>query len=181
MCGSQQTGKFLKRREYQTTLPASWESCMQVKKQELEPVMEQQTGSKLGKEYIKVVYCHPDYMQSTSWEIPGWMKHSWNHVCWEKHQYPQICTWHHPHGRKQRGTKSLLLKVKEESEKPGLKLKIQKTKIMTSGPITSRQKDEKQWKQWETLLSWAPKSLQMVTAAVKLKDTCSLGEKLWQT
>ena len=77
--------------------------------------------------------------------------------------------------------KSLLLKVKEESEKPGLKLKIQKTKIMTSGPITSRQKDEKQWKQWETLLSWAPKSLQMVTAAVKLKDTCSLGEKLWQT
>ena len=52
-------GKFLKRWEYQTTLPASWEMCMQVKKQQLEPGMEQQTGSKLGKEYIKAVYCHP--------------------------------------------------------------------------------------------------------------------------
>ena len=61
--------KFLKRWEYQTTLPASWETCMQVKKQQLEPDMEQQTGSKLGKENIKAVYCHPaylTYMQSTS-------------------------------------------------------------------------------------------------------------------
>ena len=53
-------GRFFKRWEYQTTSPASWEICMQVKKQQLEPDMEQQTGSKLGKEYIKVVYCHPD-------------------------------------------------------------------------------------------------------------------------
>ena len=52
-------GKFFKRWQYQTTLPASWEMCMQVKKQQLEPGMEQQTGSKLGKEYIKAVYCHP--------------------------------------------------------------------------------------------------------------------------
>ena len=62
-------GKFLKRWEYQTTLPASWEIYMQVKKQQLELDMEQQTGSKLGKEYIKAVYCHPaylTYMQSTS-------------------------------------------------------------------------------------------------------------------
>ena len=59
--------------------------------------------------------------------------------------------------------KSLLMKVKEESEKFDLKLNIQKTKIMTSGPITSWQIDGKQWKQWETLFSWAPKSLQMVT------------------
>ena len=56
LCGSQQTGEFLKRREYQTTLPASWEICMQVKKQQLELDMEQQTGSKLGKEYVKAVY-----------------------------------------------------------------------------------------------------------------------------
>ena len=77
--------------------------------------------------------------------------------------------------------KSLLMKVKEENEKAGLKLSIQKTKIMASGPITSWQIDRKQWKQWETLFSWAPKSLQMVAAAVKLKDTCSLKEKLWQT
>ena len=57
-CGSQQTGKFLKRWEYQTIWPASWETCMQVKKQQLEPDMEQWTGSKLRKEYIKAVYCH---------------------------------------------------------------------------------------------------------------------------
>ena len=59
-CGSQQT-QFLKRREYQTALPASWETCVQVKKQQLEPNMEQQIGSKLGKEHIKAVYCYPDY------------------------------------------------------------------------------------------------------------------------
>ena len=74
--------------------------------------------------------------------------------------------------------KSLLMKVKEESEKPGLKLNIQKTKIMASGPITSWQIDGKQWKQWLTLFFWAPKSLQMVTAAMKLKDAYSLKGKL---
>ena len=77
LCGSQQTGKFLKRWEYQSTLPGSWEICMQVKKQWLEPDMEQQTGSKLGKEYIKAVFCHPDYstsMQSTSRETLDWKK-----------------------------------------------------------------------------------------------------------
>ena len=62
MCESQQTGKFIKRWEYQTTWPASWEICMQVKKQQLEVDMEQQTGSKSGKEYIKAVYCHPAYL-----------------------------------------------------------------------------------------------------------------------
>ena len=64
-------GKFWKRWEYQTLLPASWEICIQVKKQQLEPDMEQQTGSKLGNEYVKAVYCHPVYLtykSSTSWE-----------------------------------------------------------------------------------------------------------------
>ena len=70
--------------------------------------------------------------------------------------------------------KSLLTKVKEESEKVDLKLNIQKTKIMASGPITSWQIG----KQWLTLFLGAPKSLQMVTAAMKLKDTCALEEKL---
>ena len=68
--------KFLKRWEYQTTWPASWEICMQVRKQWLELDIEQQTGSKSAKEYIKAVYCHPAYltsMQSTKWEMPGWM------------------------------------------------------------------------------------------------------------
>ena len=73
--------------------------------------------------------------------------------------------------------KSLLMKVKEENEKVGLKLNIQKTKIMASSPITSGKEMGKQWKQWQTLFSWTPKSLQMVTAAMKLKDTYSLEEK----
>ena len=61
LCGSQQTGKFWKRWEYQTTSPASWEICMQVKKQQLQQDMEQQTGSKSAEEYAKAVYCHPAY------------------------------------------------------------------------------------------------------------------------
>ena len=73
--------------------------------------------------------------------------------------------------------KSLLMKVKEESEKAGLKLSIRKTKIMASGLITPRQ-IEKQWKQWQPLFSWIPKSLKMVIAIMKLKDTWSLEEKL---
>ena len=74
--------------------------------------------------------------------------------------------------------KSLLMKVKQESEKVGLKLNIQKTKIMTSGPITSWQTDGETSKQCQILFLGAPKSLQMVTAAMKLKDACSLEEKL---
>ena len=77
--------------------------------------------------------------------------------------------------------KSLLMKVKEESEKLGLKLNIQKPKIMASSPITSWQIDGKQWKQWQNLFWGVPKSLQMVTAARKLYDDCSLEEKLWPT
>ena len=74
--------------------------------------------------------------------------------------------------------KSLLLKVKEESENVGLKLNIKKIKIMASGPITSWQIDGKQWKQWQTLHSWAPKSLNMVTMVMKLKDAYFLEKKL---
>ena len=78
--------------------------------------------------------------------------------------------------------KSLLMKVKEESKKAGLKLNIQKAKIMAFSPITSWQIDGgKKWKQWQTLFSWASKSLQMLSAAMKLKDACSLEEKLWLT
>ena len=74
--------------------------------------------------------------------------------------------------------KKLLMKVKERSEKVGLKFNIQKTKIMASGPITSWQIDGKQWKQCQTLFFWAPKSLQMVTAAMKLKDIYPLEGKV---
>ena len=94
-------GIFLKRCEYQITWPASWEICMQVKKQQLELDMEQQTGSKSGKEYIKAVYCHPadlTYMQSTSWEILGWMKHKLEKRMLGEISIAQICRWHHTYG-----------------------------------------------------------------------------------
>ena len=73
------------------------------------------------------------------------------------------------------------MKVKEESEKVGLKLNIQKTKIMASGPITSWEIDGESVETMGDFILGAPKSLQMVTAAMKLKDTCSLEEKLWLT
>ena len=74
--------------------------------------------------------------------------------------------------------KSFLMKVKEKSEKVGLKINIQKTKIMASGPITSWEIDGETWKQCQTLFFWAPKSLQMLTAAMKLKDAYSFEGKL---
>ena len=77
--------------------------------------------------------------------------------------------------------KSLLMRVKEESEKVGLKLSIQKMKIMASGPITSWKKDGETVETVSDFIFWAPKSLQMVTAAMKLKHAYSLEEKLWPT
>ena len=117
---------------------------MQVKKQQLELHLEQWTGSKLGKEYMKAVYCQPahlTYMQSTSYEMLGWMKHKLESrlpeeisITLDMQMTPRL--W-----QKAEELKSLLMKVKEESEKAGLKLSIQKTKIMASGPITSWQTD----------------------------------------
>ena len=143
LCVSQQTGKFLKRWEYWTTWPVSWEIWMQVKKQQLELDMEQPTGSQLGKEYIKAVCCHLahlTYMQSTSFmrnvglhelesRLPGEIS-----IMSDMQMTPPL--WH-----SEAELKRLLMKVKEESEKVGLKLNIQKTKIMASGPITSWQID----------------------------------------
>ena len=121
-------GKFWKRREYETTLPALWEICMQVKKQQLAPDMENQTGSKLGKEYVKAVYCHSAYLtsiQSTSWEMLDWKKHKL-----ESRLLGEISiTWYADDitlmAESEERLKSLLMKVKEESEKVGLKLNIQ--------------------------------------------------------
>ena len=82
-------GKFLKRWECQNTLPAFWEICIQVKKQQLEPDTEQRTGSKLGKEYVKALSCHLAYltcMQSTSFEMPDWLKHKLELRLQGKHQ-----------------------------------------------------------------------------------------------
>ena len=87
-------GKFLKSWEYQTTLPVSWETCMRVKKQQLELDVEKRTGWILGEEYDKAVYCRPAYltcMQNTSYEMQGWMSHKLESFCWEKCQQPHIC------------------------------------------------------------------------------------------
>ena len=118
---------------------------MLVKKKHLEPDMEEWTGSKLRKENIKAVYCHSaylTYMQSTSWETPGWKKHKLESrlpgeilITSDRQMIPPL--WQ----KSEEELKSLLMKVKEESEKVGLKLNIQKTKIMASGPITSWQID----------------------------------------
>ena len=120
--------KFWKRWEYQTTWPVSWEICMQVKKQQLELNMEQHTGSKSGKEYIKAVYCHPAYltdMQSTSCETLGWMNHKLESRLLGEISAPQICRLYHSKGRKWRTKESL-----DEGERGGRKswLKIQHSK-----------------------------------------------------
>ena len=77
--------------------------------------------------------------------------------------------------------KNLLMKVTEKSEKAGLKLNIQNTKIMAFCPIMSKQIDGKKWKQWQILFSWTPKSLQILSAVMKLKDIYSLERKSWHT
>ena len=115
---------------------------MQIKKQQLELDVKQQTGSKLGKEYVKAVYCHCaylTYMQSTSWEMLGWMKHNLESGLPGEISKPRYADDTTFMAESEEELKSLLMKVKEEREKAGLKLHIQKTKIMASGPITSWQ------------------------------------------
>ena len=117
---------------------------MQVKKQQLELDMEQQTGSKLGKGYIKAVYCHSaclTYMQSTSCKMLGWMKHKLEARLQEEISITPDMQMIPLMAVSEEELKSLLMKVKEESEKAGLKLNIQKIKTMASGPITSWQID----------------------------------------
>ena len=155
---------------------------MQVKKQQLEMDREQQTAFKSGKEYVKAVYCHPayvTYMQSTSWEILDWMKHKLESrlpgeisITLDIQMKPLLS---------EEELKSLLMKVKEESGKVGLKFNIQKTRIMKSGPITSWQIDGETRETVRGFIFWAPKSLQMVSAAMKLKDAYSLEGKLSPT
>ena len=114
---------------------------MQVKKQQLKLDMEQQTGSKSGKEYVRAVYCHPaylTYMQSASCEMPGWIEHKLESRLLGEispiSDMPLLV-------ESEEELKRFLMKVKEENEKAGLKLKIKKTKIMASSTITSWQID----------------------------------------
>ena len=154
--------------------PASWETCVQIRKQQLELDMEQQTGSKSEKEYVKAVYCHPaywTYMQSTSWEMPGWMKHK---LEWRLLEEITITS---DMQMTESEEKCLLIKLKEESEKYGLKLNIQKTKIMGSGPITSWEIDGETVETETDFILGGSK----ITVAMKLKDTYSLEGKIWPT
>ena len=120
-------------------MSTSWEICMQVRKRQLELDMEQ-TSSKSGKEYVKTVYCHPaylTYMQSTSWEMLGWMKHILDKIAGRNINNLWYADDTTLMAESEEELKSLLMKVKKESEKAGLKLNMQKSKIMASGPITS--------------------------------------------
>ena len=149
---------------------------MQVKKQQLGLDMEQQTGSKLGKEYVQAVYCHPTYLtyaEYITWnagldETQAGIKIAGRNI--NNLRYADDTTLM---AESEEELKSLLMKVKEESEKVGLKLNIQKTKIMASGSITSWQIDRETVETVSDFILGAPKSLQMVTAAMKLKNTCS--------
>jgi len=154
---------------------------MQVKKQQLTLDMEQQTVSKSGKEYVKAVYCHPAYltyiMRNAGLDEPqAGIKIAGRNINNFRHADDTTLM-----AENEEELKSLLMKVKEESEKVGIKLNIQKTKIIASGPITSWQIDGETVETMADFIFLAPKSLQMVVIAVKLKDTCSLEEKLWPT
>ena len=157
---------------------------MQVKKQQLEVDREQQTGSKSGKEYVKPVYCHPaylTYMQSTSWEMPGWMKHKLESDAGRNINNLRYADDTTLMAESEEELKSLLMKVKEESEKVGLKLNIQKTKIMASGPITSWEIDGETMETVTDFILGGSKLPADGDCSMKLKDACSLEEKRWQT
>ena len=158
-------------------LPAS---CMQVKKKQLEWDMEQQTGSKFGKEYIEAVYCHSAYltsMQSTSCKCWARWIISWNQDCWEKHQQPQICRWYYSNGRKWRETKEHLDESERGGEKADLKLNIQKTKIMASGRITSRQIDGGKVEIETDFIFLGSKSTADIACSHEIKRHLLLGRK----
>ena len=146
--------------------------------------MEQQSNSKLGKEYVKTILSpclfnlHAEYIMWNARldESQAGVRTAEKNI--NNFRYADDTTLM---AESEEELKNLLMKVKEESEKAGLKLNIQNSKIMASSPITSWQIDGKQWKQCQTLFLGAPESLQMVIAAMKLKDACSLEEKLWPT
>ena len=147
---------------------------MQVKKQQLELDMEQWTGSSLGKEYVKAVYCHSVYltsMQSTFCEMPDQMNHKLKSrllgeiLTTSDKQLIQLLA------ESEEELKSLLMRVKSW-------LKTQDSEIWHPVPLLHGKYMGEKWKQRQNLFSWSPESLQMVAVAMKLKDACSLEEKL---
>ena len=146
---------------------------MQVKKQQLELDMEQQTGSKSGKEYVKAIYCHPDYltyMQSTSCQMLGKMKHKLESRFLGEISITSDMQMIPPLWQKAK-------KVKGESEKVGLKLNIQKTKIMASSSITSWQINGESMEIVIDFIFLGSKITADGECGMKLKDVCFLEEK----
>ena len=157
---------------------------MQVRKQHLELDIEQWTGSKLGKGYIKAVYCQPaylTYMQSTSCKTSGWMKNNLELLGNSRIARTNINNLRYADEAtlmaESEELKSLLMKVKEESEKAGLKLDIQKTKIMASGTITSWQIDEETMETVRDFIFLGSN----ITVDGDIKRCLLLGSQLWQT
>ena len=177
-------GKFFKRWKYQTILPASWQICMQVKKQQLE-----QHGTtdwfQIGKGVRQGFILSPCLFKLyAEWVI-------WNAGLYEAQAGIKIARRNINNLRyvddttlmaeNKKELKSLLMKVKEESKRAVLNLNIQKTKIMASSPITSWQIDGETTESVTDFIFLGFKVMLMVTTAIKLKDTCSLEEKIWQT
>ena len=143
--------------------------------------MEQQTGSKWGKEYIKAVYCHPaylTYMQSTSWEMLDWRKHKLESRLPGEISITSDMQMTPPFWQKaKKNLKSLLMKVKEESENVGLKLNIQKMKIMASGPITSWEIDGERVETVTDFIFWGSKITADGDYSHEIKRCLLLGRK----
>ena len=178
-------GKFWKRWEYQTTWPASWETCMQLRTCPVRTGHGTTDWFQIGKGVHQGCILSPWLFNSYAEyiirnagleEAQAGIKIAGRNI--NSLRYADNTTLM---AESEDELKSLLMKVKEESEKVGLKLNIQKTKIIASGPITSCQIEGEVMEQWEALSFWAPKSLQMVTAAMKLKGAYSLEGKLWPT
>ena len=176
LCGSQQTMKFFKRWEYQITWPPSWEICMQVKKQQLKLDMEQQTGSKYEKRYVKAVFWHPAYLTYNA-------EYIMQNAGLDETQAGIKIAGRNINNFRYADDTTLRTESEEELKTSWWKwkswLKTEQSKSEDHG-IRSHHFIAntwgKQWNQWETLFSWAPKSLQM-----KLKDACFLEEKQWPT
>ena len=135
--------------------------------------MEQWTGSKSEKEYVQAIYCHPACLtficRIHHAKMPGWMKHKLESNFLGEISLTSEMQMTTLMAEREEELKNLLMKVKEESEKVGLKLNIQKTKIMASSPIISWQIRGETKETVRDFIWGAPKSLQMVTAAMKLK------------
>ena len=164
-----------------TELNLTEETCMRVKKQHLEPEMEKQTGSKLGKEYVKAVYCHPAYLtyvQITSCEITGSVKDQLELRFQGKLSITSDMQMVLFLSESEEKLKNLLMKMKEESEKADLKLSIQKTKIMTSGPTTSWQIVGETMETVTDFILGGSKITADGDCSHKLDDACSLEDEL---